>query len=67
MRGGEVENNISGPILIPWTPRKVVTMVEEARAAGAGVVVGGRPSDVGELHFQLVSLHPGNGHLKLDF
>ena len=50
-----VKDNISGPILIPWTPRKVVTMVEEARAAGAGVVVGGRPSDVGELHFQLVS------------
>ena len=42
-------------------------MVEEARAAGAGVVVGGRPSDVGELHFQLVSLHPGNSHLQIRY
>jgi len=41
-----------GPLINKAQHGKVVTMVEEARAAGAGVVVGGRPSDVGELHFQ---------------
>ena len=39
------------------TPRKVCAMVEQARAAGAGVVVGGQASDVGELHYQLVITH----------
>ena len=34
------------------TPRKVCAMVEQAKAAGAGVVVGGQASDVGELHYQ---------------